>query len=90
MDDRKRANGGWTTIAIYAALYTVRAAGQRREYLCEAAQRHRAGHPLLVDAAVIVLVGHVMGWWPRLDPLRMVGPGMERGAELVRRMSRPH
>lgn len=86
MPELTNADKGWAIIIGFALAHNVVAAGRRQEMLSQACVRHRHDHPVIVPAVGITLLAHLTGvapWWA--DPLHLVGAGMERGAELVRR-----
>lgn len=68
---------GWWPIWVYVTAHNIAVSG-RREYLSNAAQRHRRAHPVLVPLAWFLLVAHLMGWLGRLDPVSWSWSQLER------------
>ena len=67
----KPADCAWIALALAVLGYEAAAATRRDwELLSEAADRYRAGHPVITHLTVIYLAGHLTRRWPqRLDPL---------------------
>lgn len=67
----KPSDLAWVGIGIGVLAYEVAAATRRDwELLSEAADRYRAGHPVLTHLTVFYLAGHLLRRWPRrADPL---------------------
>lgn len=67
------ADRAWLILAVAVTLYEIAAARRDWELLSEAADRHRARHPLIVHTAAVYLSGHLTRRWPRrLDPLTQI------------------
>lgn len=67
----KPADYAWVALAVAVLGYEIAAASRRDwELLSEAADRYRAGHPVVSHLAVIYLGAHLLRRWPvRWDPL---------------------
>ena len=67
----KPADYAWAALAAAVLAYEMTAATRRDwELLSEAADRYRAGHPVISHLSVIYLAGHLLRRWPaRIDPL---------------------
>lgn len=74
----RRRTLGWWPIWVWAVVHNVVAARTRREMLSHACSRCRREHPVVVPLAALILLGHLMGWLGRADPLTWVGGGLER------------
>ena len=61
----------WLALAAAVLGYEIAAATRRDwELLSEAADRYRAGHPVITHLTVVYLAGHLTRRWPaRVDPL---------------------
>ena len=60
----------WLALAAAVLGYEIAAATRRDwELLSEAADRYRAGHPVITHLTVVYLAGHLTRRWPaRVDP----------------------
>ena len=67
----KPADVAWVALALAVLGYEAAAATRRDwELLSEAADRYRAGHPVITHLTIVYLAGHLTRRWPRrLDPL---------------------
>lgn len=66
----RAADRGWLALAIGVCVYEVVACRRGWELLSEAADRHRARHPVIIHGAILYLAGHLARVWPsRADPL---------------------
>jgi hypothetical protein len=76
----KPADAAWVALALAVLGYEAAAATRKDwELLSEAADRYRAGHPVITHLTVFYLAGHLTRRWPRrLDPLHQL-------AQLTRR-----
>jgi hypothetical protein len=76
----KPADAAWVALALAVLGYEAAAATRRDwELLSEAADRYRAGHPVLTHLTVAYLAGHLTRRWPsRLDPLHQLARLMRR------------
>jgi uncharacterized protein (UPF0548 family) len=74
------ADRAWLAIAVGVAVYELAAARRPGwELLSEAADRHRARHPLAVHATAVYLAGHLTRRWPRrIDPLTQITARLRR------------
>ena len=61
----------WLALAAAVLGYEIAAATRRDwDLLSEAADRYRAGHPVITHLTVVYLAGHLTRRWPaRVDPL---------------------
>ena len=68
------ADLAWIGLAAAVFGYEVVAAAKKDwELLSEAADRYRAGHPVLTHLTVAYLAGHLIRRWPRrCDPLHLL------------------
>jgi len=67
----KPSDIAWVGIGLGVLAYELAAATRRDwELLSEAADRYRAGHPVLTHLTVAYVAGHLLRRWPRrADPL---------------------
>lgn len=68
------ADIAWLALAAAILGYEITAATRRDwELLSEAADRYRAGHPVLTHLTVVYIAGHLTRRWPaRVDPLHQL------------------
>lgn len=69
------ADRAWLALAAAVTAYEIAACRKGWELLSEAADRHRAAHPVAVHTLIAYLSGHLSRHWPaRIDPLhRLAG-----------------
>lgn len=70
------ADRAWLVLAVGVTAYEVAACRRPGwELLSQAADRHRARHPIVVHTIAVYLAAHLTRHWPdRIDPLhRMAG-----------------
>lgn len=74
------ADRAWLGLAAAVTVYEVAACRRPGwELLSQAADRHRARHPVAVHLAAVYLAAHLTRRWPaRLDPLHRLADGMSR------------
>jgi hypothetical protein len=74
------ADRAWIVLAAGVTAYEVAASRRASwELLSEAADRHRARHPVVVHVIAIYLAGHLTRRWPRqLDPLTRMSERLGR------------
>lgn len=74
------ADRAWLTLAVGITAYEVAACRRPGwELLSQAADRHRARHPVLVHAAAVYLAAHLTRRWPaRVDPLHRIASRLSR------------
>lgn len=74
------ADWAWLGVAAAVVGYELHAAARRDwELLSEAADRYRAGHPVLTHLSVVYVAGHLLRRWPaRLDPLHRLAGWIDR------------
>ena len=78
----KPADAAWIALGITVLSYEAFAAGRAHkpefELLSEAVDRYRRTHPLIVNATVWYLAGHLSRLWPkRLDPLHLLAEALK-------------
>lgn len=68
------ADCAWLALAAAILLYEAAAASRKDwELLSEAADRYRAGHPILTHLTIVYVAGHLLRRWPaRFDPLHQL------------------
>lgn len=76
----KPADWAWTALAASILGYEIAAATRRDwELLSEAADRYRAGHPVLTHLTVFYLAAHLTRLIPKpIDPLHLLAQGRQR------------
>ena len=79
----KPADTAWIALGVAVLSYEAFAAGRNHrtdfELLSEAVDRYRSRHPLVVNAAIWYVAGHLSRWWPRpVDPLHVLARWVSR------------
>lgn len=78
----KPADAAWIGLGIAVLSYEAYAAGRNNkhdfELLSEAVDRYRRTHPLVVNAMVWYMAGHLSRLWPkRFDPLHRLAEALK-------------